>query len=321
MNKASLVVDKFYHNNKVFDVNDKIINRDNCMFHMHLMKQKFNENNIDLSTNDINSILESEIVLYFDTPHILPSKESINKSYLIIFESEIIRPDNWEIENHKYFNKIFTWNDDFVDNKKYFKINFPNKIFFNSSEKKEKLCTIIAGNKLVRHPKELYSERIKAILYGMGWDLKTFYGILRPLNRIKCLRKIFNKNYQSYKGKVESKNLTLGKYKFSICYENAKDIPGYITEKIFDCFFAGCVPVYWGAPNITDYVPQNCFIDKRKFETYHELYGYLKNMSENEYSSYIENIKEFLKSEKVKPFSAEYFAERIVNNVLDKIDA
>jgi hypothetical protein len=42
---------------------------------------------------------------------------------------------------------------------------------------------------------------------------------------------------------VDSKKNTLEKYKFSICYENARDIPGYITEKIFDCFFAGCVPI------------------------------------------------------------------------------
>ena len=48
---------------------------------------------------------------------------------------------------------------------------------------------------------------------------------------------------------------------FAICYENARDIPGYITEKIFDCFFAGCVPIYWGgAPNVTDHIPANTFI-------------------------------------------------------------
>jgi hypothetical protein len=63
----------------------------------------------------------------------------------------------------------------------------------------------------------------------------------------------------------------LEKYKFSICYENARDTPGYITEKIFDCFFAGCVPIYWGANNITDHIPKECFIDKRDFEDYKVL--------------------------------------------------
>jgi len=38
------------------------------------------------------------------------------------------------------------------------------------------------------------------------------------------------KPYTSYKGPFKSKIETLKPYKFSICFENAKDIPGYITE-------------------------------------------------------------------------------------------
>ena len=41
--------------------------------------------------------------------------------YLVIFETELIKIDNWKIDNHKLFKKIFTWNDDIIDNKKYFK--------------------------------------------------------------------------------------------------------------------------------------------------------------------------------------------------------
>ena len=44
-----------------------------------------------------------------------------------------------------------------------------------------------------------------------------------------------------------------------------RDVLGYITEKIFDSFAAWCVPVYWGASNVTDYIPEGCFIDRRKF--------------------------------------------------------
>ena len=40
-----------------------------------------------------------------------------------------------------------------------------------------------------------------------------------------------------------------------------RNVNGYVTEKIFDAFKAGCVPVYWGAENITKYVPAECFID------------------------------------------------------------
>ena len=37
----------------------------------------------------------------------------------------------------------------------------------------------------------------------------------------------------------------LKSYKFNICFENGS-YPGYLTEKLFDAFMAGCVPIYWG---------------------------------------------------------------------------
>lgn len=330
MKKACLVVDEYYKKNRIFDINDKISNRDNCLYSFFALKEELKRNNIDLSTQDINSIEESDIVIYNEMPQDLSLEKNISKSYLLLFETELIKKENWNFEKHKYFNKIFTWNDDFVDNIKYFKFNFSHKIpeivEFDIQDK-SKLFTIIAGNKKSNDKRELYSKRIEAIrwfeknhpedfdLYGIGWDKKTFGGKLRPLNRFGFLRSLFSEAYPSYRGKVDSKSDTLSKYKFSICYENAKDISGYITEKIFDCFFAGCVPVYWGAPNVTDYIPENCFIDKRKFEKYDELYSYLKNMSAEEYQNYLRNIEKFLKSEKINQFSAEYFAGKIAKVV------
>ena len=41
----------------------------------------------------------------------------------------------------------------------------------------------------------------------------------------------------------------LQKYKFNICFENASE-PGYITEKYFHAKAAGCIPIYWGDPNL-----------------------------------------------------------------------
>jgi hypothetical protein len=268
-------------------------------------------------------------------PKQLPEKKYISKSYLLLFESELIRPDNWDRGKHKYFNKIFTWDDRYIDDKKYFKINFshllPNSISKNIP-KKNKLCTLIAGHKYISHPLELYSKRIEAIrwfeknhpndfdFYGMGWDrhmVKNKY--LRFLLRKTKLDTILKPNYPSYKGKVDSKKEVLEKYKFAICYENARDIPGYITEKIFDCFFAGCVPIYWGANNITEHIPKNCYIDKRDFETYESMYENIVNMSEDEYSGYLENIEVYLNSEQSYEFTADYFSDTIAKSILNDI--
>ena len=97
----------------------------------------------------------------------------------------------------------------------------------------------------------------------------------------------------------------LGKKIWNNSYENTKNINGYITEKIFDSFHAGCIPIYLGADNITNYIPQNCFIDKRMFKSYNELYVFLKTMTKHEYLTYLQNIKEFLNSDKAKLFTGE----------------
>ena len=43
------------------------------------------------------------------------------------------------------------------------------------------------------------------------------------------------------------------RYKFIICFENSKT-PGYVTEKIFNVFLSGSIPIYDGAPNINEYI-------------------------------------------------------------------
>jgi hypothetical protein len=295
--------------------------------------------NIIFATLDtITSYDEINTVIFLDFPNV--KNKFVQKAFkakknmmLVIFESELIKPNNWDINNHKYFSKIFTWNDSWVDNKKYFKFNFACDIPYTINKdisKKEKLCTMIAGNKLSKRPLELYSKRVEAIrwfeknniedfdLYGVGWDEFTSSNrYLRFIVKKLRLSKILSSKFPRYKGKIQTKRDVLMKYKFSICYENAKDISGYITEKIFDCFLASCVPIYWGANNITEHIPDNCFIDKRNFKSYDELYRYIKNMSDVEYTDYLLNIDKFLNSKKAYQFSSDFFSKTIIDNILD----
>lgn len=208
---------------------------------------------------------------------------------------------------HQCFSRIYTWDDDLVDGVKYFKFYYPVMRPMVSDVvpfEKKKFCTLVSGNALKnpkhpeRYPKELYSERRKAAeffqqvgeegfdLYGKGWDPN---------------------HYTSYRGSCKDKIETIKNYKFSICYENCYDVKGYITEKIFDCFHAGNVPIYWGASNVTDYIPKDCFIDRRDFTTLDELYAFLKKMTKAEYEGYIVRIRTFLQSEKAKLFSQENY--------------
>lgn len=332
-------VSDFYYKNKIFCLSCPQ-NRDNYYYPYYLLRQKLFKSNVLLNTYDYFNKNSDEYhsLIFFDIPRNIDTLLKFHKNmdkFLVIFESEVTKPDNWNREKHRYFKKIFIWNDRWVDGKKYIKFYWPNKIPQNLDfdlRKKTKLCAMIAQHKFKKHLLDLYTERVKAIrwfeqnhpedfdLYGVGWDKHYFKGVLSRLNRFEVLTKLLKPKYPSCKGPVKSKKEIYEKYKFAICYENARDIPGYITEKIFDCFFAGCVPVYWGAPNVTEYIPTNAFIDRRNFKSNDELYNYLKNMPDKEYVNYLDAIKNFIGSDKIYLFSAEYFTEAIVREILKDIE-
>jgi len=329
MKKATLVVSKFYANNRIFDLSDTISNRDDCLYPFYFLKTKLAEYGYDLATQDINHIENADFILYNEMPRKLPAKHQIEKSFLILLESEFIRKDNWDLKRHGFFRRIFTWNDEFINTDKYIKICHPVKIpgEIDIAGEKSKLITMIARNKSRRDPRELYSERVRSIrwfeqnhpddfdLFGVGWNKRDFTSPWSRLNRIDFLRTMFYKSFPSYRGAITSKYPVLREYCFCLCYENVRDIVGYISEKILDCFFAACVPVYWGAPNVNDHIPPNTFISRTAFNTHEDLYRYLKNMGEEEYKEYLMNIKDFVKGDKIYPFSSEYFAQTITQEI------
>jgi hypothetical protein len=230
---------------------------------------------------------------------------------LFIWEPPVTHRPNWNPNVHDLFSTILTWNDNYVDHKKFHKFCFPVTSYFpvvpEISYKNKKLLVNISGNKFSSYPRELYSARRETIryferkqpdqfdVYGIGWD-----------NLKKGQR-----SYPSYRGPVKHKWDVYPSYRFGLCYENMRDEPGYITEKIFDCMRAGCVPIYWGASNITDYVNADAFIDRRRFKSDPELESFLVSVTESEYEKYRQAIKAYLASDRFAAFLPPAFADTI----------
>lgn len=78
----------------------------------------------------------------------------------------------------------------------------------------------------------------------------------------------------------------VNQYKFAICFENSRN-DGYITEKIFNCFFAKTIPIYWGSELILNYFNDKSFILYE--ENNKNWIDKLKLLNENEtiYNEYI----------------------------------
>jgi len=233
------------------------------------------------------------------------SLQKLPKDKLILFmwEPPNVLKRMYSKTFHAKFGRIYTWDDTLVDNIRYFKFNYPSLQPMISEVvpfEEKKLCTLVGTNITPKYPSSLYGERVKAIEFfeKIGEEGFEFYG-----------KKWDSSRFKSYRGAIENKTDAVKNYRFSICYENSQGQYGYITEKIFDCFAAGNVPIYWGAPNITDYIPKECFIDRRDFNTLEDLYAFIKNMNKESYEQYLTNIRTYLQSEKAKEFSPEKFMQ------------
>lgn len=316
-----------YYNNACLDEHSK-----NGSSYLIAARKILAKKNIIMNTIDISTSIPTLRDVYMDVPYpweiqywirIIKNRE---KSILYIVEPPIVNPFNHLLLFTQFFSKVYTFDDNIVDNVKYFKYYEPksreNLHIKQTPFKNKKLLILMNTNLSSFLPfrlfslstKQLYSERIKVInyfnknhpldfcLYGRGWD--------KP-QRFSIVQRLFGyKKYKTYRGEFAQKDRyeILSHFKFSLCFENSIHT-GYITEKMIDYFKGGCVPVYFGAPNITDYINSKCFIDYRKFKNLTSLVKFLKTMDEKTYNNYLSEINNFLKGKNfLEKWSSDAFA-------------
>jgi hypothetical protein len=91
-------------------------------------------------------------------------------------------------------------------------------------------------------------------LYGRGWEI-SFSRKIKELT-IALVRNIFSLTPINFKsiiiwllpnpaalGSVAEKSEVMSKYKYALVIENQNT---YVSEKLFDAFFSGCIPIYVG---------------------------------------------------------------------------
>ena len=196
-----------------------------------------------------------------------------------------------------------------------------------------KFLAMINANKLPRlYDRELYTARLRAVeyfhrfgeidLYGRGWNrapmrvgrTKVPYTVRRIGQRLWEARQrrwpdpLYAAVAAASRGAIDSKLDTLSQYRFAICFENMT-LQGWITEKVFDCFRAGCVPVYLGAPNVTEHIPAAAFIDMRQFTDFGDLRRFLHSVGDAELERYRAAGRDFMESSAFDPFRPVAFAE------------
>ena len=156
--------------------------------------------------------------------------------------------------DNRYFKKPIDVN--FYSEKK----NIYNIINFHGDNiKQKKFCAILVSNSACEVRNEFFERLSKYKKVDSGG------------------------NYQNNIGyTVKDKTEFFRNYKFAIVFENAKNY-GYASEKIYDAFYAGVIPIYWGDDSLVNHTFNNkSFIhikDKSEFE---EKIKYIIQIDQND---------------------------------------
>jgi hypothetical protein len=138
--------------------------------------------------------------------------------------------------------------------------------------KREKFCSYIASQPGFENNRQRFVEQLtsqyKRVDCG-GKHLNNIGGAIPPGTNAS--------------GKIEHN----AQYKFAIAFEN-KQYPGYVTEKICDAYKSGCIPIYWGTPDIIKDFNPSTFINANDFSDFDALIDHIRRVDCDDalYASY-----------------------------------
>lgn len=109
------------------------------------------------------------------------------------------------------------------------------------------------------------TKKLSMIVSSLAIDIGNYGKRLRLLRRILAsdldidiYGKGFNLADERYKGMLEFKHTGLLPYEYSIAVENSQE-RNYITEKFVDCALCNTIPIYSGAPNVSEVYNEKYF--------------------------------------------------------------
>lgn len=314
---------KAFYEDRLFDQFNPILNRDDTLAPFIRLRDFLKKEGVAVHTADIllqQQKIEQTSDYYsfgiLDNYEQLKSRGDVNLRAFVIFEPPVVDPRLYKAlpELTSAFDRVYVHNvngDGYslkgVDQSKLRKLYWPQphkevqKEFWSQESRQRRIVMINGNHKPKSSNEELYSKRIEALvelakigavdLYGRGWERwwsRNSMWFSYWKNR-KALMSI-------YKGSCESKYEVLSEYSFALCFENMA-MEGYITEKIFDCFYAGTIPLYIGAKDISNLIPEDTYIDCRKYSSWGDLWRDISQMTNKDIYQYQEAGKRYVESD------------------------
>lgn len=320
---------KVFNSDGLFDLNNPVLNRDGQLRPFYRLREIMMSSGVVVHTADflikknspdkyINDYYSLGILDNFER---IKVENSARLAAFVIMEPPIVAPELYAALPRltSVFDRVYVHNThgdayslDGVDMGKLYKMYYPIPYsdvlnpYWENNKRKKRVVVINGNHKPRGRDRDQYGLRIHAMaalskigvvdLYGMGWDRwwsRTAMWLPYWIN-YRALMSI-------YKGKCSSKFEVLQNYEFCLCFENMR-MDGYITEKLFDCLYAGTIPLYMGAPDIFEYIPADVFVDCRKYSSWIEMWKDVSMMPPEKIEAMKIAGKNFLRSDKARKF-------------------
>lgn len=327
-----------FNDDGLFDLSNAVLNRDSQMLPFQRLREALEKNGINVHTADYlfkNNMVRTQKCEYYslgilDNFEKLSIEGKVRMKGFVIMEPPVVAPILYRALPRltSIFERVYVHNIDGdgysldgVDVSRLHKFYWPIphndvlEFYWENRIRMKRVVVINGSHNPQARSREQYSLRIKAMaelsklgvvdLYGRGWDRwwsRSAFWLPYWQNRSALM--------SIYKGACSSKFEVMQNYDFCLCFENMW-MHGYITEKIFDCLYAGTIPLYMGAPDVSAYIPEDVFVDCRKYSTWKEMWEDIATMPVESIEAMRIAGRNFLQSDQAKKFydSIEHICE------------
>jgi len=254
---------------------------------------------------------------------------------LVISENFHLQPHATYRELKPLAQKILTYDLDEVDGQKIFWLPYSldiqagrQKREWALTQARPHLLGMINSWKKSEMPGDLYRKRnylaIQAgkilkeemFLAGSGWDRHLVYSLKWQRSLAKrcpsLARSLFGWPNSAYRGVLElgkAKLQALATCEFALVPENCSSLRGYITEKIFNALFAGCIPIYQGHPEANRWLPPETFVPMERFRSGAQMVQFLRAMTRKEREAHREAGTRFLEAGATEFFEVQKYVD------------
>lgn len=184
---------------------------------------------------------------------------------------------------------------DYLNNNKYIRLPFWMLCYFNILLDGQNLIDNINNKINIINTTKTNKTKFCSLMARYDWNYikSAMYKKISKIDKINCPSQLFHNDNDLKNIFNDNKTEYLKQFKFNICPENSKE-KGYITEKLFDAFCAGCIPIWWGDENIEpDVINKNAVLYWKKDEDNEVLIKEIEKLNKDEklYESFMSQPK------------------------------